>query len=140
MYRSSKFAGIDVGEWFRYVDLDEDGLPDLLTEQPFSYVRYLQNRGQPGQPSFEVAADSLKDVAGEPIFSDRQNIPNVADIDCDGNPDLFIGRLEGTITRYEWAEVREGVPRFAFVGDRFQGIEIIGQILGSMRGGAGWPL
>ncbi|MBT8399174.1 MAG: VCBS repeat-containing protein [Rhodothermia bacterium] len=140
VYRSSKFAGIDVGEWFRYVDLDEDGLPDLLTEQPFSYVRYLQNRGQPGQPSFEVAADSLKDVAGEPIFSDRQNIPNVADIDCDGNPDLFIGRLEGTITRYEWAEVREGVPRFAFVGDRFQGIEIIGQILGSMRGGAGWPL
>ncbi len=136
VYRSSKYAGIDVGEWFRYVDLDEDGLPDLLTEQPFSYVRYLQNRGQPGEPRFEVAADTLKDVAGEPIFSDRQNIPNVADIDCDRNPDLFIGRLEGTITRYEWAEVREGVPRFAFVSDRFQGIEIIGQILGSMRGAA----
>ncbi len=140
VYRSKKYAGIDVGEWFRYVDLDEDGLPDLLTEQPFSYVRYMQNRGQPGEPRFEVAADSLKDVAGEPIFSDRQNIPNVADIDCDGNPDLFIGRLEGTITRYEWAEVRDGVPRFAFVSDRFQGIEIIGQILGSNRGPRGFSL
>ncbi len=133
-FRTMKYGGIDVGEWYRFADLDKDGRIDLLTEQPYSYVRYLRNTGDTSAPAFTEAADSLKDVRGSPIFSDRQNIPNVSDIDCDGNPDLFIGRLEGTVTRYEWAEAVGSVPRFRFVGDRFQGIEIIGQVLGSRHG------
>lgn len=134
VFRTAKYGDIDVGEWYRFADLDKDGRIDLLTEQRYSYVRYLRNMGDAAAPAFKEVADSLKDVTGSPIFSDRQNIPNVTDIDCDGNPDLFVGRLEGTVTRYEWAEAVGGVPRFRFVGDRFQGIEIIGQILGSMHG------
>ncbi|MDX1740243.1 MAG: FG-GAP-like repeat-containing protein, partial [Rhodothermales bacterium] len=121
-----------------FADLDLDGDYDLLAEQPFSYVRYLRNEGgeQGGdEVRFVEIADSLKDIRGEPIFSDRQNIPNLTDIDCDGNPDLFLGRLDGTISRYEWSEADErGSPRFRFLEDRFQGIEIIGQFMGSRHG------
>jgi hypothetical protein len=135
-FRSEQYGDIDVGEWYRFADLDLDGDFDLLTEQPFSYLRYLRNEGAGrGETRFVQIVDSLRDTRGEPIFSDRQNIPNLTDIDCDGNPDLFIGRLDGTITRYEWSDADErGSPRFRFLEDRFQGIEIIGQFMGSRHG------
>jgi hypothetical protein len=57
----------------------------------------------------------------------------VADIDCDGLPDLFLGRVDGTITRYELQAGTAESPRFRFMTDRFEGIEIIGQV-GSMHG------
>ncbi len=134
-FRTEQYGGIDVGEWYRFADLDLDGDYDLLSEQPYSYVRYLRNEGGDDGPRFVEVADSLTDIRGEAIFSDRQNIPNVTDIDCDGKPDLFVGRLDGTITRYEWSDndVR-GAPRFRFMEDRFQGIEIIGQFMGSRHG------
>ena len=133
-WRSDRYAGLAVGEWTRFTDVDGDGDQDLLAEQPFSYVRLYRNDGGRTAARWTLAADSLRDGEGKAIFADRQNIPNVADIDCDSLPDLFLGRVEGTITRYE-AESRDGagVPRFRFVTDRFEGIEIIGQ-LGSMHG------
>lgn len=129
-WRTDKFRGLDVGEWFRFVDMDADGDPDLLTEQPFSLIRYFRNDAG----RFVLAADTLRGARGEAIFSDRQNIPNVTDIDCDGRPDLFIGRLTGTVTHYEaTAPVGEAMPAFGLVTDRFENIEIVAQI-GSMHG------
>ena len=78
--------------------------------------------------------DTLKDFNGTPIFSDRQNIPQVTDIDCDGRLDLFIGLLIGTVMRYEEvATDSSGVPLFQKVTDRFEDIEIVAQI-GSLHG------
>jgi len=134
-WRTDHFQELDVGEWFRFVDVDRDGDPDLLAERPYSYVRYYRNEGGPTDPRFVPAADSLRDASGTPIFSDRQNIPNATDIDCDGRMDLLIGRLTGTITRYEEIGTDENdVPIFELVTDRFEDIEIIGQILGSLHG------
>ncbi|MEX2465953.1 MAG: FG-GAP-like repeat-containing protein [Gemmatimonadota bacterium] len=133
-FRTDHFHGLDVGEWFRFVDLNRDGIPDLLAEQPFSYVRYYRNVGTATEPRFEVAADSLSDVSGTPIFSDRQNIPNATDIDCNGRMDLLIGRLTGTITRYqENGTDARGAPIFEHVTDRFEEIEIVAQF-GSLHG------
>jgi hypothetical protein len=116
---------VPVGEWFRFVDVDADGDPDLLSEQPFSYVRLYRNEGAAG---YRLVADTIRDARGGAIFSDRQNIPNAADIDCDGRLDLFIGRLAGTITRYEaTGAVGATVAPFRHVEDRFQGIEIIAE-------------
>jgi hypothetical protein len=133
-WRTDHFQNLDVGEWYRFVDLNRDGIPDLLAEQPFSYIRYYRNVGTATEPNFEVAADSLKDTAGRPIFSDRQNIPNATDIDCNGRMDLLIGRLTGTITRYEenGTDAR-GAPMFEHITDRFEEIEIVAQF-GSMHG------
>jgi DNA-binding beta-propeller fold protein YncE len=133
-WRTDRYQDLEVGEWYRFVDLDRDGDPDLLAERPFSYLRYYRNDGTPEQPRFVEAADSLKDTDGRALFSDRQNIPNATDIDCDGQMDLLIGRLEGTVTRYEETGTDEnGVPRFVHVTDRFEGISIVAQI-GSLHG------
>jgi hypothetical protein len=133
-WRSDWYGGIDVGEWYRFSDLDGDGAPDLLGESQFSHVKLWRNEGDGTGIGFPVWADSLRDVAGNPIFSDRQNIPNAIDMDCDGRVDLFIGRLTGTVTRYEErSDNRAGPPRFELLSDRFQNIEIVAQ-LGSMHG------
>lgn len=125
-WRSNAFQGLEAGEWYRFTDLDSDGDADLLTEEIFSYIRYYRNEGSLTEPRFVLAADSLRDVNGDPIFSDRQNIPNITDIDCDGRLDLLIGRLTGTITQYsEVGRDENGLPRFIHVTDRFQNIEIV---------------
>ncbi len=125
-WRPDRFSDLEIGEWFRFVDVDGDGDRDLLAEEPFSYVRLYRNTGDAGAPSFELIADTLRDTRGEPIFSDRQNIPNAADIDCDGLLDLFIGRLVGTVTRYEATNaIGASASPFRHVTDRFEDIEII---------------
>ena len=125
-WRPDLFQDLEVGEWFRFVDVDRDGDPDLLAEEPFSYMRLYRNEGSPSQPAFTLAADTLRDTSGEAIFSDRQNIPNAADIDCDDLLDLFIGRLVGTVTRYEaTGEVAENLAPFRHVTDDFENIEIV---------------
>jgi hypothetical protein len=134
VWRTDAYQGLDVGEWYRFADMDADGDLDLLAERPFSYIRYYRNDGSAEDASFTLVADTLKDIDGTPIFSDRQNIPQVTDIDCDGRLDLFIGLLIGTVMRYEEAgRDSADVPLFRMVTDRFENIEIIAQI-GSMHG------
>lgn len=134
IWRTDSFKDLKIGEWFRFVDMDNDGDFDLLTEQPFSYISYYENIGSPENPLFMLIADTLKDVDGVAIYSDRQNIPNVTDIDSDGAPDLFIGSLEGTVTRYESiGDDDEGTPRFKMLTNRFQNIEIVKQF-GTLHG------
>ncbi len=134
-WRTDRFQDLDIGEWSRFVDLDGDDDLDLLAELPFSYVRYFRNDGTAGEARFVAVPDSVRTADGSPLFSDRQNIPNFADIDCDGRWDLFLGRVDGTVSRYEERDgtMGDNGPRFGFVTDRFQGIEIVNQI-GSMHG------
>lgn len=133
-FRTDAFQNIEIGEWFRFIDMDQDGDFDLLTEKPFSYLSFYRNEGSPENPVYVLAADSLKDAQGTPIFSDRQNIPNVTDIDSDGLLDLFIGSLDGTVTRYESiGDDENGLPRFQLVTSRFQNIEIVNEF-GTMHG------
>ena len=135
VWRTDRYQDLDVGEWYRFFDMDSDGDSDLLTERPFSYVTYYRNDGTSGAPAFTLVADSLRDVDGVALFSDRQNIPNLTDIDCDGRPDLFLGQLTGTVKRYEAESAGEaGIPSFRLVTDRFEDIEIVAQELGSRHG------
>jgi hypothetical protein len=131
VFRTGKYADLDVGEWYRFADVDADGDLDLLAEQPFSYIKYYRNDGERGAYRFVLAADTLKDSAGIPIFSDRQNIPQLGDLDCNGRADLLIGRLDGTVGRYEAvANVPGRAPGFRLVAQEFEGIRIIGQQMG----------
>lgn len=133
-WKTDRFRDLDIGEWYRFADMDQDGDMDLLAEQPYSYIRYYRNEGTSQKPEFSLAVDTLKDVDGEPIFSDRQNIPNVTDVDCDERLDLFIGRLDGTVTRYEsTGRASGGIPQFKLVSKQFEGIEIVKQF-GTMHG------
>ncbi|MFB6368406.1 MAG: hypothetical protein ABEJ00_02200, partial [Gemmatimonadota bacterium] len=104
LWRTDAYRELEVGDWFRFGDVDLDGDADLMGEEPFSHVRYYRNDGEPGRPDFVLAADTLRTVGGDAIFSDRQNVPNVGNVDCDDRQDLLVGRLAGTITRFEVAE------------------------------------
>lgn len=136
VWRTDRFAGVDIAEWYRFIDMDRDGRPDLLAEQPFSYIRYYHNAGPAGAPRFDRAADTVRTAEGTPLFSDRQNIPNATDLDCDGLTDLFIGKLTGTVARYELVDGSLPDPRFRLLTDRFEDIEIVANVTGSMRHGA----
>lgn len=129
-WRTDRYQDLAVGEWYRFVDLDADGDVDLLAEQPFSNIRFYRNTGTKQAATFE-SGGVLSDTDGQPLFLDRQNIPAIVDLDCDGRLDVFIGRVEGLVTRYE-ADA-PGSLKFAFLTDHFEDIEIIG------RGGQGGP-
>jgi hypothetical protein len=128
VWRTDRFEDVDVGEWYRFVDLDRDGLWDLLGESRYSLIRAWRNTGTANSPRLTLVADTLLDADGEALFADRQNILNLVDIDCNNRLDLFVGRVSGSIDRYE-AEPglgSNGLPRFRKVTENWEGIEIIG--------------
>ena len=70
-----RYEGLDVGEWYRFADLDADGDLDLLGESKYSMIRAWENRGPDVDPRFVSVADTLRDEQGLAIFSDRQKSP-----------------------------------------------------------------
>ena len=38
----------------------------------------------------------------------------------------MLGRVDGTITRFELRSIEGNAPRFGFITDRFEGIQILG--------------
>lgn len=131
-WRTNRYQNIDIGEWYRFVDIDQDGLIDLVCEKPFSHMSYYRNVGTKTEAKFEYV-DVLRDVEDEPIFMDRQNIPWFVDIDCNKHLDLFVGRVEGTLARFE--AIAPGSTRFSFITENFENIEIIGRV-GNELGGS----
>jgi hypothetical protein len=120
------FQGLDTGTWFRFVDADGDGDADLFADSPLSGIRYYRNAGTPGTAAFSVAVDTLRDTAGEPVFVEVPTIPDWTDMDYDGDPDLFLGRLSGEITHYAHDGLdQDSLPLFAHVTDSYQGLLIV---------------
>src|SRR6185503_20016933 len=101
VWRTDHYQDIPIGEWFRFVDVDANGVLDLLAEMPTGYVRVWRNAGTKAAARFATASDTLRDVDGRGIVADRQNILNAVDIDCNGKLDLFIGRTQGVVDRFE---------------------------------------
>ncbi len=127
-WQTNKYQDLDIGEWYRFADVDGDSLPDLFAESKVSYIRYYHNAGTRGHPRFVMVADTVKDVTGTPIYADRQNIAQFADLDCNGKMDMTLGRVDGTIARYELESLdAHGSPQFRLLTDRFEDIQIIGQ-------------
>jgi len=135
-WRTDRFAGVAVGEWFRPLDADGDGDVDLFVEHPFNHIRYYRNdAGAEGSPRFVLATDSLLLEDGTAIFSDRQNIPSILDFDCNGLLDLFVGRIDGTVARYEAVEpMADTAPRFRLLDERWEDIEVVAQLVPSLHG------
>ncbi len=126
-WRTSRWQDLEIGEWARLHDVDGDGDLDLFHELPSSYMRYVENVGTPEVPRFETIPDSVRVADGRALFSDAQNIPYFQDIDCDGATDLFLGRIDGTASRYEFTGFEGRVPSFQLVAERFENIEIIAE-------------
>jgi len=110
-------------------DFDNDGRLDMYVNGTVtggvSYRDYLyRNTGTKTVAKFG-SAEVVRDADGAPMFLDRQNIPAIVDLDCDGRLDFFIGRIEGHVARYE--AIAPGADRFGLIEDHYEGIEIIGR-------------
>jgi len=126
-WRTDRWQGLDVGEWMRLFDADGDGDLDVFHELPSSYIRYLENVGTAQAPSFRMVDDSVRQADGRALFADAQNIPFFVDVDCNGAFDVFLGRVDGTVSRYESVGMTEGVPTFELIAERFENIEIVAE-------------
>ena len=126
-WRTDRFQNLDVGEWYRFVRSVPDGRMLLFGEMPAGYIRVWRNEGSATQPRFVALGDTVRDVDGRALVADRQNILTAADIDCNGKLDLFIGRVQGVVDRYEQEGTSpSGSPRFRLVEESWQGIEVLG--------------
>jgi len=126
---TDNYLSLDVGDWYQFIDFDHDGDYDLFAESGFARIRYYRNTGSATTPLFDEVVTELVDSTGMIIFFDAGSLPGLADIDCDGDFDLFIGRAAaGTITFYRnIGSGQDALPQFEFVTNQFQGISIIGE-------------
>jgi hypothetical protein len=127
-FRSASYRDLDVGQWYRFADMDADGDADLLAEQPVNYVRYYRNTGPPAEPRFTAAADTLRTTAGAPLFADRRNRPAAFRAGCGGSnggepPGLMFGGLDGYLRYFRNVGVGpQGLPQLELVSERFQDV------------------
>ncbi|HSW54984.1 MAG TPA: FG-GAP-like repeat-containing protein [Ignavibacteriaceae bacterium] len=81
-----------------FVDIDNDGDLDLFVgslNNPNGSLHFLENTGTASNPSFYYSDSSFFNIT-----SDLSVSPVFGDIDNDGDFDLFIGKLNGTIEVY----------------------------------------
>lgn len=112
--------------WFRFVDFDGDGKIDLCTEDTtFQGVRVYRNVSTDSVLRFAEIVSVLRDTLGSVVYTGGNSIPVFADLDGDGDLDLFSANLTGTINLYRNVGTRT-LPRYAFVTSSWQNVLIFG--------------
>ena len=122
---SFHFQNLNVGSWFRFVDIDGDGDQDLFCNGPNATVNFHRNTGTATDPHYVLEIETVKDLNSAVILSEEISVPAFADLDGDGDFDFFSGNSVGSIWYYENAGTASTF-NFRFVTDRYQSITIIG--------------
>lgn len=116
---NSAWQGIDSGSFSApaFTDIDADGDFDLFIGQwPDGHISFYENTGTPS--NFQHTAAVTNMVMPHPLSH-----PAFADIDADGDQDLFVGGQDGVIHHYE----NTGTPSNAVWGTTnllYSGIDI----------------
>ncbi len=94
---TENFASIDVGDYSTpsFADIDNDGDGDLFVGEFDGNLNFYRNTGTATSPVFTLVTDSLAS-----FDVDEYSIPSFADIDKDGDVDLFVGFSLGNISYY----------------------------------------
>lgn len=95
------FQGIEFKDWFFFTDIDNDGDKDYFTGRGDNYIRFYRNNGSAEAPFFTKEIDTLRDVNGEPVFSESACNPVFTDVDADGDYDLISGNSSGSLSFIE---------------------------------------
>lgn len=124
--RTGAVAIPEILVWFQFVDFDGDGRIDLCKEdEAASGISLYKNTGTPQQPQFTLLHPTLVDTNGVAIYAGGGSIPSFADIDADGDLDLFTANLTGSVNLYKNVGTRTQ-PRYVLASQVWECITIIG--------------
>lgn len=104
-----------------FVDIDNDGDKDLFLGSSNGKIYYYRNDGTVSAPHYTLVSDFYQSIdVGD------DSTPRFADIDGDGDFDLFIGNRAGTI----WYYLNTGTatnPNFVLQTTNYKNINVFGE-------------
>lgn len=98
-------------------DIDHDGKSDLILGHADGTLSYYKNMAasETVPPDWQLTQLQLKDVNGATINVDGNAAPFIYDMDKDGEADLIIGNLYGSIVYYQNVSTTAGAVRLKLV-------------------------
>ncbi|MFH1148758.1 MAG: PKD domain-containing protein [Pseudomonadota bacterium] len=105
-----------------FVDMDADGDLDMALGDDGGSIDYYRNAGSAGDPVWENPSEPLKDTSGTAIIVSHA-APAFADIEGDGDPDLFAGCYEGRLVFYRNTG-NPNEPVWAFVSKTYDHVGV----------------
>jgi hypothetical protein len=99
------------------VDIDADGDLDMFIGDKDGKIRFFRNEGTPQNPCWDFVSDFYDSTIGERSF------PAFADIDDDGDLDLFVGNKEGRICFFR-NDGNIGSPIWIQITDFYDSIDV----------------
>ncbi|MBT3294450.1 MAG: prepilin-type N-terminal cleavage/methylation domain-containing protein [Verrucomicrobia bacterium] len=111
-----------------FADIDADGDYDFFAGGQNGYLEFVENTGTPSEPSWGPVDTSWMDLRvlrqDNPWMFNHFSAPAFADIDADGDLDLFMGRYDpGDITMFENTGT-PSVPAFGVTNSPYAGLSV----------------
>jgi uncharacterized protein (DUF2141 family) len=110
--------------WCIFLDITDDGLVDLFTDDGGTGMNFYKNTGTAQNPIFTLIASPVLDSAGNLVNAGSYSIPGFADVDGDGRIDFFSGNLVGSVNFYRNVGTPSS-PSFRFITGEWQNILIV---------------
>jgi hypothetical protein len=119
-FLTDSYNSIDVGDYSApaFSDIDHDGDPDMFIGNGDGGIYFYRNDGTPESPTWTFVTDSY-----DSIDVGDYSAPAFADIDHDGDSDLFIGEQDGSIYFYRNDGAPE-LPSWTLVTDSYGSIDV----------------
>ena len=120
LFEPESLTSISVGaaEAPVFVDIDSDGDLDLFVGERDGNINFYRNNGTPQNPVFTLETTNF-----ESIDIGDESTPSFADIDNDGDLDLFVGEEEGNLNFYRNSGTPQN-PVFALETANFDSIDV----------------